>query len=921
METDHHLSENYLWNLTKDYFDKYGLMTHQIETFNNFIDHGISSSLEEVDITIDQKDLKYKAIFKNAYVPNPSIIDEDRKNRKLFPSEARNRDLNYDSPIYVDIDEIFDESGKIETINHTRIPIARTPIMLRSNKCNLSFCDDKEKIKNGECENDTGGYFIIKGKERVIVGQLRGVYNQPIIMSQKPGEKYKYVCDVRSMSEETGHSVSLSVKIGSDDRTIVFSLPNIKEVINVGIVFKALGFVDEKDIINIVDNNKPEVKKYLKYIIRDCYFVKTQKDALKYIGQYAIHIIKEESHESYALQVVENEILPHMGISSTIKEKASFLGSMISKLLDTTIGVRKEDDRDNYINKRVEMTGTLCNELFRTLFKRFVKKLKEDLEKKKQRPDIMSVITRNSSITAGLKHSFSVGNWGVQKNNYIRTGVSQVLARMNYGATLSHLRRIVIPIGKEGKNAKIRQPHTSQFMYICPNECFAENTPILLWDGSIKLAKNIVVGDYLIDDKGNPTRVRSTCSGFKTMYEVQQEKNNFMNYTVTDNHILTLKVRNHKKIRKNKNKFKLHWFDKNIFKNKTKFFSTLEEAIKFNNNITDDDIIDITIHKYLKLPENIKKQLFGFKSDGINWVKKDVELDPYILGMWLGDSNSDGYGFTTEDIELLEYWKLWAENNKSIVSLIPRKLTKKNKNVNYTYKNHQINDPNKFRPDITYTIGEVLKSKLEIYNLINNKHIPTEYLINDRDTRLKVLAGLIDTDGSVRSNGHEIRITQGPKNTQIIIDALFLAQSLGFCCHLNDGKSQWTHTYEDRRTEKRFSTYKELSITGEYLYQIPILLKRKKLFPFVLKNSITKCASYLQSRIKVVEKEFEPFVGWQLEGNGRFLLSDFTVTHNTPKYWESDIKSIASLKELYSVCFKIEMEHKRRHIQIAGTPC
>ena len=163
--------------------------------------------------------------------------------------------------------------------------------------------------------------------------------------------------------------------------------------------------------------------------------------------------------------------------------------------------------------------------------------------------------------------------------------------------------------------------------------------------------------------------------------------------------------------------------------------------------------------------------------------------------MWLGDSNSDGYGFTTEDIELLEYWKLWAENNKSIVSLIPRKLTKKNKNVNYTYKNHQINDPNKFRPDITYTIGEVLKSKLEIYNLINNKHIPTEYLINDRDTRLKVLAGLIDTDGSVRSNGHEIRITQGPKNTQIIIDALFLAQSLGFCCHLNDGKSQWLHIY------------------------------------------------------------------------------------------------------------------------------
>ena len=832
METNLNLSENYLWNLTKDYFDKYGLMTHQIETFNNFIDHGISSSLEEVDITIDQKDLKYKAIFKNAYIPNPSIIDEDRKSRKLFPSEARNRDLNYDSPIYVDIDEIFDENGKIDTINHTRIPIARTPIMLRSNKCNLSFCDNKEKIKNGECENDTGGYFIIKGKERVIVGQLRGVYNQPIIMSQKPGEKYKYVCDVRSMSEETGHSVSLSVKIGSDDRTIIFSLPNIKEVINVGIVFKALGFIDEKDIIDIIGNNKPEIKKYLKYIIRDSYFVKTQKDALKYIGQYAIHIIKEESHESYALQVVENEILPHMGISSTIKEKACFLGSMILKLLDTAIGVRKEDDRDNYTNKRVEMTGTLCNELFRTLFKRFVKKLKEDLEKKKQRPDIMSVITRNSSITAGLKHSFCVGNWGVQKNNYIRTGVSQVLARMNYGATLSHLRRIVIPIGKEGKNAKIRQPHTSQFMYICPNECFAENTPILLWDGRIKLAKDIIVGDYLIDDKGNPTRVRSTCSGFKTMYEVQQEKNNFMNYTVTDNHILTLKVKYHKyvyarnrvgyKYRKNCTTYELKWFDKENLHYNNKTFYNLGELNYFKDKICDDDILDITIEKYLKLSDDIKKCLVGFKCSGVNWYKQQADLN-----------------------ELLNI-------------------------------------------------------------IINTKDIPENYIINDRDTRLKVLAILIEYywGGNIRKHVKELKMEIFKDHNFMIDKTVFLLSSLGFSHYIKHNCYNKTSIY----------------ITGEYLYQIPLIYK-EKIKPFVNEISMKRCASFLQSPIKVVEKEFEPFVGWQLEGNGRFLLSDFTVTHNTPKYWESDIKSIASLKELYSVCFKIEMEHKRRHIQIAGTPC
>ena len=115
------------------------------------------------------------------------------------------------------------------------------------------------------------------------------------------------------------------------------------------------------------------------------------------------------------------------------------------------------------------------------------------------------------------------------------------------------------------------------------------------------------------------------------------------------------------------------------------------------------------------------------------------------------------------------------------------------------------------------------------YNLLNNKHIPIEYLTNDRETRLKVLAGLIDTDGNVRANGHEVRIVQGPKNYKIIEDALLLSESLGFCCHLNSGKSQWTHYFDDDTSEKRYGEYKELTITGEYLYEIPTKLPRKKL--------------------------------------------------------------------------------------------
>ena len=1394
---NHGLSENYRFEVLKNYFEDKGIVRHQLDTFNDFLSNGIQRVVKESDIVVEDKDKKYSVSFGDIYIPNPSLIEENRSVRYIYPEEARRRDLTYDSPVFVDLIEKIETVGQEPEINyHRRIMFARIPIMLKSDKCNLKDLTKKERIENGECEWDHGGYFIIRGKERVLVGQLRGVYNQPIVLQQKPGERYKYICETRSMSEETGHSVLIQSKIAIDDRTIVFSLPNIKEAIPVGIVFKALGFTTEEEITNIIGLYDEKSAKYIKYIIRDSFHITTKEDALKYIGEFAMHIIKDDKKMDYALQIVENELLPHMGITSTIKEKVYFLGNMINKLIRTNMGVRNEDDRDNYINKRAEMAGVLCCDLFRALFKRFIKSIYMQIEKKKQNPDIVSIISRTLSITLGLKHSFcfpagtmismsnglsypieklselsnehekvlgwngtgmistkhgglvnqglketvkltfedgrvlsctpdhkilvlkedkttewveamnipinsrivmgldnptdnidedlsnnwelittyetlhgvdtkiwtvstqeernktlafmrilgyiicdghlptiqrnqgtiylgtmfdverfiddyklvtgltespivnnvvtdnwgttysikisnelsrmlrnidgvltgkkvtqersipyflledncpksvireflgglfggdgysprldirkgqrtciegtafswttqkenldvlkevfeniqyllgkvgvkdtyingpypqeendryiyrirvsptidfhkyvgfrycihknyklnivssywrmeeeikrqhsfiintvnklkendkrmtvkkaldiarkeltekeyilnnyyslssvrdimkrrengrsielkylqekygvpdakdfindmgalymfegeyaneretlelpcfsmrlmdirndktqvvyditnvkicnsffaagfasknSTGNWGIQKNNYIRTGVSQVLSRMTHGAVASHLRRVCIPIGREGKNAKIRQIHSSQIMYICNCECFDPSTPILTWNGDVKLAKDIVVGDILIDDKGNPTRVKSTISGISPMYEVQQEKKNFMNYTVTSNHILTLKIKNHKRIRTHKNQFQVHWFDKQILKHKTKIISTVEEASTFCNNIIDDDILDITIENYLKLPENVRTQLYGFKSNGINWIKKDVILDPYILGMWLGDGDSKGFMFTTEDKELLDYWEKWAQDNGAKVNLIPRKITEKNKDVNYTYKEHQISDINKYRPDISYTIGS-LKDKLKAYNLIQNKHIPKEYLINDRETRLKVLAGLIDTDGSVRSNGHDIRICQGPANIQIILDALFLAQSLGFSCHLNDGVSQWTHKFEDGTTEKRYSTYKELYITGEFLYEIPTLLERKKLNLFTLKNSLARCSSYLQSPIKIIEKELSPFVGWQLEGNGRFLLSDFTTVHNTPKY-------------------------------------
>ena len=196
----------------------------------------------------------------------------------------------------------------------------------------------------------------------------------------------------------------------------------------------------------------------------------SQYNSLKYIGTFAKNPQKECEKHIYAQQVVENEIFPHMGVTSTNLEKAYLLGHMVHKLLATVVGIRNPDDRDNYIYKRIESSGILCYELFRQLFKKYTGSIISQIEKKKQLPDIMSIIPRLSDITKGFIQCFSKGNWGVPKASYVKPGVAQILSRLSYGATLSNLRRVAIPKAKESKNAAIRQIHPSQIMFICPTE-------------------------------------------------------------------------------------------------------------------------------------------------------------------------------------------------------------------------------------------------------------------------------------------------------------------------------------------------------------------------------------------------------------------------------------------------------------------
>ena len=464
--------EEQVWKILENYKERYGLVAPQIKSYNHFITRGIQEIIaKEPDIVLVTGDEEHRVHFGEVYMPKAHITDFSRKAHYIVPHDARTMNLFYDSPLHVDITETLTKNGEvIESTKHNRVMIARIPVMLRSILCNLTEMSPSERIAKGEDENDPGGYFITRGNERVLVGQLRANYNQ-VIVSKSKVDKLSYVAKMRSMSDETGHSVLIQAMIDKNHRNVYFSLPCIRgRMIPAGIVFKAMGIVTQQDLIDILALQGSEGERYSRMIVRDSEMVIGPDDALDYIGKFSTNTPVEKRRQ-YAWQVLESELLPHMGITATMKEKAIILGSMIRKLVHTSTGIRMKDDLDNYAKKRVDDSGILLYELFRNLFKKFSTTILSRLEKKSNAMNIVTVISRiQNFITKDLQKCFLTGNWGVQGNSYIVAGVSQIMTRLSWIASISHRRRFTLPQGKEGKNAEIRAINPLQYGFACPVE-------------------------------------------------------------------------------------------------------------------------------------------------------------------------------------------------------------------------------------------------------------------------------------------------------------------------------------------------------------------------------------------------------------------------------------------------------------------
>ena len=442
--------------------------------------------------------------FGQVYLSKPQMTEAEGSINTMFPSHARLRNLTYASPLYLDMKKEIKYADPNNPINmnatedtemeweveeadaeYQKVFIGRVPIMLRSEYCILSELSDKELCDNGECPYDQGGYFIINGSEKVLIAQERMATNHVYVFAKAQPAVYSYSCEIRSMPERGSKLAStifmkmMSPKVGDKGggQPIRTSLPYIKTDIPIIVVFRALGIVADRDILEHIcyDFNDFQMLDMLKPCIEEAFVIQDRDVALDFIGKRGTTVgVTRERRIKYAADILQKEMLPHVGTKLHMEtNKAYFFGYMIHRLLLAALDRRETDDRDHFGKKRLDLAGPLLGGLFRMLFRKLTKDISKYLQKTldTNREFNLNLAVKSGTITNGLKYSLATGNWGDQKKfMQARAGVSQVLNRYTFASTLSHLRRLNTPIGRDGKLAKPRQLHNTHWGMVCPAE-------------------------------------------------------------------------------------------------------------------------------------------------------------------------------------------------------------------------------------------------------------------------------------------------------------------------------------------------------------------------------------------------------------------------------------------------------------------
>ena len=517
------------WDVIDTFFrdTSYYKSQHQIDSFDEFIfseENGIRNIIKRENPFIIYKgqdpntgkfDYEIKIYFgetldengeilkgkENIFVSSPSLYDGDNM-KEMFPNDARLRNLTYKSNIFCNIGVQFifhgtnDEGGSMPSkiFNFDKINIGSIPIMIHSKLCLLHNLDPIKLSDFGECPYDQGGYFIIKGKEKVILSLEKKVSNILYINSLSDNNiilqgNIKSVSNEGFQSSRTNNINYTINKLREkiEGNTIIRSekIFNVRVLgfdveVPLFIIFRALGFISDKRILSLIiyDNDTYTLKNKLIELIRPSvkasHPIFTQKSAFKFLS------LNTKGKENFnVIDILNNNLFPNYGTDKI--SKGYYLGYVVRKILLTHIGLYSETDRDSYVNKRVDLPGSLLLELYRELWGNFKRNtsLKIDSEYKLNyesipSSDITNIINEynvskifDNKIMDSINKSFGA-RFGTGISS--RQGIVQDLNRNVALGTLSHIRRLSTPLPSGSKTIGPRKLHNSQWGFVCPTE-------------------------------------------------------------------------------------------------------------------------------------------------------------------------------------------------------------------------------------------------------------------------------------------------------------------------------------------------------------------------------------------------------------------------------------------------------------------
>jgi superfamily II DNA or RNA helicase len=383
-------------------------------------------------------------------------------------------------------------------------------------------------------------------------------------------------------------------------------------------------------------------------------------------------------------------------------------------------------------------------------------------------------------------------------------------------------------------------------------KCHKIDTPIIMYDGTIKKIQDIQVGELIMGDDSTPRTVLNLVRGEDTMYEIIPTKGE--SHVINSQHILTLKYSSKPVLINNKYN-SVMWFDTCSYKAIKKNFKCKNDATKFlNNKLTEyskhQNICDIPLQDYLKLPKRVQDNLKCIRTP-LSFSEKPIPFDPYILGYWLGNDTNRESSLTIQESTVLYYMTQYLPQYDLY-------LSKKQNTYNYGITGNSKHGDNTFL------------NTLKKYNLTNIKHIPHIYKCNSRENRLKLLAGILDADGYLDTTKTHYEICQLQKHEKLMDDIIYICRSLGFACYKKEKPTSWTHN-DVNNTGLTWIIH----ISGYGLEEIPTLSPRKKAIPRKQKKDV------LVSRFTVKKLEKDSYYGFTIDKNHRYILGDFTVTHNS----------------------------------------